>query len=64
MFWLALGYPLLAHLAVVFHDARLEWVALVWLLGLSLTSALIARRAWAWGTLALGALGLYWLVVL
>ena len=64
MFWLALGYPLLAHLAVVFHNARLEWVALVWLLALSLTSALMARRAWAWATLALGALALYWLVVL
>jgi uncharacterized membrane protein len=64
MFWLALGYPLLAHLAVVFHDARIEWLALVWLLGISLASALVARRAWAWGTLALGAVGLYWLVVL
>jgi uncharacterized membrane protein len=63
MFWLALGYPLFAHLAVVFQDARLEWLALVWLLGLSLAGALIARRPWAWATLLLGALVLYWLVV-
>ena len=63
MFWLALGYPLLAHLAVVFHDARLEWLALVWLLGISLAGALIARRLWAWIVLGLGALLLYWLVV-
>ena len=63
MFWLALGYPLFAHLAVVFHDARLEWLALVWLLGISLAGALFARRLWAWTTLGLGALALYGLVV-
>ena len=63
MFWLALGYPLLAHLAVVFHDARLEWLALVWLLGISLAGALKARRVWAWGVLGAGAVLLYWLVI-
>ena len=63
MFWLALGYPLLAHLAVVFHDTRLEWLALVWLLGISLAGALLARRLWAWLVLGGGALLLYWLVV-
>jgi uncharacterized membrane protein len=63
MFWLALGYPLFAHLAVILDDARLEWLALVWLLGISLAGALIARRPWAWMTLGVGALLLYWLVV-
>jgi uncharacterized membrane protein len=63
MFWLALGYPLLAHLAVVFDDARLEWLALVWLLVIALAGALKARRLWAWATLGAGACVLYWLVV-
>jgi uncharacterized membrane protein len=63
MFWLALGYPLLAHLAVVFDDARLEWLALVWLLVIALAGALKARRVWAWATLGAGACVLYWLVV-
>ena len=63
MFWLALGYPLLAHLAVALNDTRLEWLALVWLLAISLTGALIARRLWAWVTLSTGACVLYWLVV-
>jgi uncharacterized membrane protein len=64
MFWLALGYPLLAHLAVVFHDWRLEWAALVWLLAISLAGALRARRWWAWAVLGAGALLLYGLVVI
>lgn len=63
MFWLALGYPLLAHLAVVFEDARLEWLALVWLLMVSTWGALAARRIWAWLLLVCGAALLYWLVV-
>jgi uncharacterized membrane protein len=63
MFWLALGYPLLAHLAVVLQDARLEWLALVWLLGISLAGVLIARRLWAWCVFLVGALLLYWLVI-
>lgn len=63
MFWLALGYPLLAHLAVILSDRRLQWLALVWLVGLALVGALTQRRAWAWAVfLASGAL-LYWLVV-
>jgi len=64
MFWLALGYPLLAHLAVVFGDARLQWLALVWVLTLSMWGALAARRGWAWLVLAVGAALLYRLVVL
>jgi len=63
MFWLALGYPLLAHLAVVHHDPRLQWLALTWLLGLSIAGALRQWRAWAWITLLAGTALLYWLVV-
>ena len=63
MFWLALGYPLLAHLAVVFHDTRIEWLALVWLLGISLAGSLLARRLWAWATWLLGAAVLYAIVM-
>lgn len=62
MFWLALGYPLLAHLAVVFEAARLQWLALLWLVAISLWGALAARRAWAWGVLLASAGLLYWLV--
>lgn len=63
MFWLALGYPLLAHLAVLTHDRRLEWLALVWLLGIAMGGALIQRRLWAWAALLAGAGLLYWLVI-
>jgi uncharacterized membrane protein len=63
MFWLALGYPLLAHLAVVFDETRLQWLALVWLIAISLWGALGARRAWAWALLFAGAIALYALVV-
>jgi uncharacterized membrane protein len=62
MFWLALGYPLLAHLAVLTHDRRLEWLALVWLLGIAVSGALIQRRPWAWAVLVAGGSALYWLV--
>jgi uncharacterized membrane protein len=60
MFWLALGYPLLAHLAVLTRDPRLEWLALVWLLGIAVGGALIQRRPWAWIVLVLGGAALYW----
>lgn len=63
MFWLALGYPLLAHLAVVTHDRRLEWLALVLLLGLAVSGALLQRRLWAWSLVLAGSGLLYWLVV-
>lgn len=62
MFWLALGYPLFAHLAVVFHEPRLQWLALTWLLMISLLVPLRQRRAWAWITLLGGAALLYGLV--
>jgi uncharacterized membrane protein len=63
MFWLALGYPLLAHLAVVFQEPRLQWAALVWLTAVSLWSALVSRRLWAWSALAISAVVLYALVL-
>lgn len=63
MFWLALGYPLLAHLAVLTKDWRLEWLALVWLLAIAISGALIRRRPWAWGLMLGGSGLLYWLVV-
>jgi uncharacterized membrane protein len=63
MFWLALGYPLLAHLAVLTHDRRLEWLALVWLLVIAMSGALLQRRPWAIGALFAGGAALYWLVV-
>lgn len=63
MFWLALGYPLLAHLAVVLADRRLQWLALLWLVGLALSGALRQRRPWAWICLVVLAAILYWLVV-
>ncbi|HEY8538231.1 MAG TPA: hypothetical protein VIL28_05145 [Steroidobacteraceae bacterium] len=63
MFWLALGYPLLAHLAVVFQEPRLQWAALVWLSAISLWGALASRRIWAWSALAVSAFVLYVLVL-
>jgi uncharacterized membrane protein len=63
MFWLGLGYPLLAHLAVLTHDRRLEWLALVWLLGIAMGGALIQRRPWAWSLLVAGGAFLWWLVI-
>lgn len=63
MFWLALGYPLLAHLSVVLADRRLQWLALVWLVGVSLGAALWQQRAWAWLTWAAITGLTWWLVV-
>jgi len=63
MFWLGLGYPLLAHLAVVTHDRRIEWLALVWLLGIALSGAMMQRRPWAWGALLAGSALLWWPVM-
>lgn len=59
MAWLALGYPLLAHLGVVLDEPLLQWLALVWLLAVALGGALANRRAWAWTVLVLGSAALY-----
>lgn len=56
--WLALGYPLLAHLGVWLNDRRLQCVALVWLLFFSLFEALRQRRLWAWVVLIAGSTAL------
>ena len=63
MFWLGLGYPLFAHLAVLTHDRRLEWLALVWLFGVAMGGALVRRRPWAWGLLLVVGGFLWWLVM-
>jgi len=63
MFWLALGYPLLAHLAVLTDDRRLEWLALMWLLAIAMSAALLQRRPWSWSLLLVSGAALYWLVV-
>lgn len=63
MFWLALGYPLFAHLSVVFAGRRLQWLALVWLLGISLGGALSQRRPWAWIAWIAASVLAWWLVV-
>lgn len=56
MGWLALGYPLLAHLGVSMAEPRLQWLAIVWLLAVSVWRPLTHGRAWAWGVLIAGAL--------
>jgi uncharacterized membrane protein len=61
--WLALGYPALAHLGVWLHSLHLQWLALVWLLTLSLWGALAQRRTWAWAVLVSAAVVLYWLTM-
>jgi len=56
---LALGYPALAHLGVWLHNLQLQWLALVWVLMLSLWGALKQRRLWAWAVFAASAIALY-----
>lgn len=63
MGWLALGYPLLAHLAVVLDEVRLQWAALVWLLAVALSGALLKGRLWAWAALLVGAASAWPLVL-
>jgi uncharacterized membrane protein len=53
--WFALGYPVLAHLGVWLHNSDLQWLALLWLLAISLWDALRRARPWAWLVLAGGA---------
>jgi uncharacterized membrane protein len=55
-------YPLLAHLAVLGHDTRLQWLALMLLGTAPLFGALLRHRWWAYvGVLALGSV-LYFVV--
>ena len=62
--WLALGYPLLAHLAVILGEPLLQWLALAWLLMVSLSGALVHRRPWAWVVFLLGSAAAYVLVTM
>lgn len=48
MGWLALGYPVLAHIAVVLRKPGLQWLAMVWLLAVALWYPLSQRRWSAW----------------
>ena len=57
--WLALGYPLLAHLGVVLDEPLLQWLAMVWLLAVALGGALVKGRAWAWIVIVLASAALY-----
>jgi uncharacterized membrane protein len=52
MFALAVAYPVLVHLAVLWPRPWLEWLALAALSALVLYPALRARRPWAWVVLA------------
>lgn len=52
MFPLAVAYPVLVHLAVIWPRPWLEWLALAALGALVLYPALRARRPWAWPVLA------------
>jgi len=51
MFPLAVAYPVLVHLAVIWPRPWLEWLALAALSALPLYPSLRARRPWAWATL-------------
>jgi uncharacterized membrane protein len=73
MFVLALAYPLLVHLAVLWPKPWLEWLALAVLCALVLYRGLRSGRIWAWGAftaaLAASALlvflrGAHWLMLL
>lgn len=57
--WLILGYPALAHLGVWLHIPHLQWLALVWLLAVSLLNPLRQGRVWAWSVLPSAAIALY-----
>ncbi len=55
---LLLIYPLLAHLAVLHHDGRLQWLSLMLLVAAPLWHPLKGLRAWAWLTVTALAAGL------
>jgi len=52
MWFLAVAYPVLVHLAVIWPWPWLEWLALAVLSALPLYRALSAARIWAWCVLA------------
>ena len=63
--WLALLYPILAHLGVWLQNPYLQWLALVALLVAIMSGPLTSRRlwtlVWAWSALSVGAAALYFL---
>ena len=61
--WLVLLYPVFAHLGVWLHNLYLQWLALVSLLIVMLSKALIRRRVWAWITLVSSAAAAYFLTL-
>ncbi len=73
MFFLAVAYPVLVHLAVIWPRPWLEWLALVALSALPLYPSLRVGRSWAWlvlgGCLVASALivrwqGTHWVLLL
>jgi uncharacterized membrane protein len=54
LLWLAIGYPILVHIAILSHDARLIGASVGWLAVLMLWPALRSGRLVAW--IALGAI--------
>jgi uncharacterized membrane protein len=54
---LAVAYPVLAHLSVIWPRPWLQWLALAVLCALPLAGALRAGRRWAWGALLAGLAG-------
>jgi uncharacterized membrane protein len=64
MLWLALAYPLLAHLAVWLREPRLQWLSLTVLVAMALFDGLKQRRLVAWCGFALAAAALYALTTL
>jgi uncharacterized membrane protein len=63
MLLLALLYPLLVHIAVLWPYPWLEWLALAVLAALVLFPHLQARRLWSWCALGLALTASAWLVV-
>lgn len=61
--WLAVGYPVLAHLGVWLHNLYLEWLALVWLLFSMTSGALLNGKMWAWVGFIGGSAALYFLTL-
>jgi uncharacterized membrane protein len=64
MMWLALAYPLLAHLAVWLREPRLQWLSLTVLVAVALFDGLKQRRPAMWLGFFLAAAALYALTTL
>ena len=60
--WLILAYPLLSHLATLWHSQRLAALALAIFVAVPLLPALRRRRTWAWLALTVTLAVLYFAV--